>query len=221
MIKEKILVNLQLFGEGDPLPENPDLNKEIPPVVPEVAQELTPTPPSYEELLLKMEQTSKIQLEQVKKEYEEKLNVLAAQIEEEKLKQMNDAQKEEYRKRLEYEKSVSEKESLVNKIQQLEKEKEEIKNKEYIAKLKAEKPFLSEQLDKMSIKNQQEYELYLKPIENNFKELYDYKKLNDDGNSNILGDYNGIIRKKQQPNVEVEAKINSIMNGFIDSIIRK
>lgn len=127
-------------------------------------------PMPIDELLKKIEATNKAQMELMEKKYQDQLTAIQKQLEEEKLKQMSDKEREEHNRRLEAQRQIEKEQALLNQIQELELDKTRAKNAEFMSKVIAEKPYLKPIIDKMKISNPEEYEKYIKPTEDIYKQ---------------------------------------------------
>lgn len=127
-------------------------------------------PMPIEELLKKMEETNNARMELMEKKYQEQLAIMNRQLEEEKLKQMSEKEREEHNRRLEAQKQLEKEQALVEQIKALEFEKTRAMNAEYIGKIVAEKPYLKTIIEKMKITNAEEYDKYVKPNEDIYKQ---------------------------------------------------
>ena len=123
-----------------------------------------------DELLKKIEDTNKAQMEMMERKYQEQLKAIQEQLDAEKLKQMSEKEREEHARRLEAQKQIEKEQALLEQIKTLEFEKTKAKNAEFIGKIVAEKPYLKPIIEKMKITNPEEYEKYIKPTEDVYKQ---------------------------------------------------
>lgn len=150
--------------------------------------------PSIQELVAKMEATTKTQLDLMEQKYKDQMKAIQDQLDAEKLKQMTDFEKTEHLKRIEIQKQAEKEQALVQQIQELQADKIKAINSEFIQKTISEKPYLKPIIEKMKITNPDDYERYVKPMEDTYKqyaEMQNYMKTNT--NRNVFSPYETTI----------------------------
>jgi hypothetical protein len=149
----------------------------------------TPTP-SIQDIITKMEATTKAQMELMEQKYKDQMKAIQDQLDAEKLKQMTEFERTEHLKRLEIQKQAEKEQMLVQQIQELQAEKIKAINSEFIQKTISEKPYLKPIIEKMKITDPDTYERYVKPMEETYKqnaEMQNYMKTNT--NRNVFSPY--------------------------------
>ena len=209
MPEEKETIAAGTSIDGTAIPQN------LPPVVE------TQKIPSIDELITKMELATKAQLEIMERKYQDQIGNLQKSIDEEKMKHMSEKEKEEHAKRLDAQRQIEKEQALIKQIQELEAEKTLARNSAFVQKTISEKPYLKEVVEKMKIQTPEEYDRYIKPMEETYKkhnEMQNYLKTNT--NRDVFSGYdNGnSLFSNTSPTKDKEEVLKSKAKALLDSI---
>lgn len=179
------------------------------------------TAPSLEELMKRMEDSTKAQIELLEKKYNDRISEINKQLEEEKLKTMTEKEREEHNKKLELQKQVAKEEALLKEINDLRNEKIKADNLKFVSDVVSTKPYLKEIVEKMGIKDELSYNNYIKPLEAQYKTWYDMQNYyKSSTNRDVFSPYaeTGMFTS-QNNNLDFEAKLKANASKLLDDIL--